>query len=99
MMSWQMVGSALGSESTEVTSQPLARKARPTEPVPLKSSSSLIVFFGQTVHHPEQGDQGGAQAGELQVAAQRLGEGPLPWGWPDLQPGRTHGLFPEWPGP
>ena len=48
-MSAQMVGSALGSTSSEVTSHPSSAKARPIEPVPEKSSSnrrivSTVVF-------------------------------------------------------
>ena len=41
MFTW-MVAGARGSRSNESTSQPWAAKPRPTEPVPLKSSSSRI---------------------------------------------------------
>ena len=58
----------LGSRSTETTSQPLAAKALPIEPVPLKSSRSLGILFLRVACEPDKGDQSGDEAGHLQVA-------------------------------
>ena len=73
-MSAQMVGSALGSTSSEVTSHPSSAKARPIEPVPENSSSKRrIVFHVGLAGQPHDRDEGGATAGHLEVA-----EGHLP---------------------
>ena len=76
-MSAQMVGSALGSMSSEVTSHPSSAKARPIEPVPEKSSSkrrivSTVVFHVGLAGQPDDRDQGGAAAGQLKVAQGHL---------------------------
>ena len=68
MTSQQMVGWNLGSRSTETTSQPLAAKALPIDPVPLKSSRSLGILFPRVACEPDKGDQPGDEAGHLQVA-------------------------------
>ena len=91
-MSAQMVGSALGSTSSEVTSHPSSAKARPIEPVPEKSSSkrrivSTVVFHGGLAGQPHDRDQGGAAAGQLEVA-----QGHLP---PAERPRGRHVLIEE----
>ena len=75
-MSAQMVGLALGSTSSEVTSQPSSSKALPIEPVPENNSgmgSSKIFFFHDGVKgQPHQSNKSCAIAGETEVAEQRL---------------------------
>ena len=79
-MSAQMVGLALGSTSSEVTSQPSSSKALPIEPVPENNSSrrcgmgsSKIFFFHDGVkRQPHQSNKSCAIAGETEVAEQRL---------------------------
>ena len=76
----QMVGLALGSTSSEVTSQPSSSKALPIEPVPENNSSrrcgmgsSKIFFFHDGVKgQPHQSNKSCAIAGETEVAEQRL---------------------------
>ena len=67
-MSAQMVGSALGSTSSEVTSHPSSAKALVVEPVPEKRR---IVFHLGLAGQPRDCDEGGAAAGQLEVAEGR----------------------------
>ena len=68
-MSAQMAGSAFGSTSSEVTSHPSSAKARPIDPVPENSSSKRrIVFHVRLAGQPHDRNEGGAAAGQLEVA-------------------------------
>ena len=58
---------ALGFKSTEVTSQPISRKALPTLPVPLKSSSKWGISMGRDLGGGGRKDQVKNQ-GEVQTA-------------------------------
>ena len=74
-MSAQMVGFALGLMSSEVTSHPSSAKALPIEPVPENSSNKrriTVVFHGGLAGQPDDRDQGGAAAGQFEVAQGRL---------------------------
>ena len=71
----QMVGSALGSRSRLITSQPSSAKALPTDPVPENNSSNRgILVFHVGLEEPDHRNEGGAAAGQLQVAQRALPE-------------------------
>ena len=84
MTSQQTVGRNLGSRSTETTSQPLSRKARPIDPVPEKSSRSLI-FFQWVAEVPGKHDEAVAHDALGERHGRRRAEG--------LLVGRDHILF------
>ena len=57
-MSQVWVAPALGFKSTEVTSQPISRKALPTLPVPENSSSKWGIFYGRDLDGGGRKDKG-----------------------------------------
>ena len=72
----QMVHPALGSRSKLTTSQPSSAKALPTDPVPENNSSNrgILVFHVGLEGEPDDCNEGGAAAGQLQVAQRALPE-------------------------
>ena len=96
MTSQQMVGWNLGSRSTETTSRPLAAKALPIDPVPLKSSRSLGILFPRVACEPDKGDQLGDEAGHLQVADHAVAPGHGRRRVEGVLVGRVHPLFFGW---
>ena len=76
----QMVGSALGSRSRLITSQPSSAKARPTDPVQRTVPAWHPRFPCQAGRPTRSPSEGGPAASELKVAKGAFPEGPSVYG-------------------